>query len=454
MKVLLVWPKVFGDWYAVGEPISLEYVAAGAMAAGHEVHIFDERLHRNDLDDTLRSFAPDIVGVTGFSMHVLAGLDICRRAKELFPGCKTAAGGHHATLMPEDFFEPQMDFVLPGEGVAAFAELLRALELGVESPCVPGVWSRRNGVFTYGGTPRPFDINALPVPERSLATTDREHYFIDWMKPLALMRSTVGCPYSCNFCSLWKIMEHKYHKRNIPAIVHELGEVAEQFIFFVDDEAFIDGPRMSELAKAIKAAGVQHRYMTYCRIDTLLRMPEIITEWKEIGLERLFIGIEAVTDEDLLLFNKKLEVSQVDAGLKLAFELGVNVQANFIVKPSFTHADFDYLTEFIRAREEVIDYPSFTVWTPIPGTSLLDEKFSGVLELQANGRPNWALFDCQNAVTKTALPKEEFQRRYFGLWRSFRSHRDLVRSPDRTAGVFGAHARGPAVTPGFYPVVN
>ncbi len=447
VKILLVWPKVKGDWYAIAEPLALEYVAAGARADGHEVRIFDERLHRSELDATLTEFAPDVVGVTGFSMHVLAGLRICKRAKELLPHCYTAAGGHHATLMPEDFLEPQMDFVFTGEGVAAFRQVLGALQSGCTPPPTPGVWARQDGVFTFGGEPPKFDINALPVPDRSLAPTDRSQYFIDWMRPLALARTTVGCPYSCNFCSLWKIMEHLYHLRDIDAVVEELKTIQETFIFFVDDEAFINGKRMLQLADAIEAAGVEHRYFTYCRMDTLIRQPDVMTRWREIGLERLFIGIEAVTDDDLMAFNKKLAVSQVDQGLRLAKELGINVFANFIVKPSYTKADFDYLTRFIQEREEFLDYPSFTVWTPIPGTELLDDKFSGVIERQSNGRPNWALFDCQNPVTKTALPKHEFMRLYQQLWRTFMRHNVEVHSTARTAGVFGAHARGPQPVP-------
>jgi radical SAM superfamily enzyme YgiQ (UPF0313 family) len=449
VKILLVWPKVRGDWYAIAEPLALEYVAAGARQDGHQVAILDERLHRNALDQTLREFTPDVVGVTGYSMHVLAALAVCRRAKELLPHCWTAVGGHHATLMPDDFFEPQMDFVLPGEGVDAFRALLRALQRGITAPRVPGVWSRQDGEFAYGGEPQKFDINLLPVPDRSLTPADRSQYFIDWMRPLALARTTVGCPYSCNFCSLWKIMDHIYHLREIQPVVDELKQIEETFIFFVDDEAFINGKRMIALAEALERSGVRHRYFTYCRIDTMLRQPDVLARWRDIGLERLFIGIEAVTDADLKAFNKKLEVKQVDDGLRMAKDLGISVFANFIVKPSYTAADFAFLTRFIQEREGLLDYPSFTVWTPIPGTSLLDSEFTGVTERQANGRPNWALFDCQNPVTRTELPKSEFMRRYFDLWRTFQSHRVDVNSPERTVGVFGAHARGPELASAF-----
>src|SRR5262249_53290107 len=115
MRVLLVQPEApsevafaVRDRVAMAEPLALEYVAAGANLDGHDVRILDLRLHADDLDSTLLNYRPDMVGVTGFSMHVPRGLEICARAKELLPKVKTSAGGCHASFEPQDFFEKQM----------------------------------------------------------------------------------------------------------------------------------------------------------------------------------------------------------------------------------------------------------------------------------------------------------------------------------------------------------
>jgi hypothetical protein len=72
------------------------------------------------------------------------------------------------------------------------------------------------------------------------------------------------------------------------------------------------------------------------------------------------------------------------------------------------------------------------VLTPIPGTELL-ATFDKVVERQPNGRPNWDLFDCQNAVTPTRLPAAEFRHEYRtlqkvfnGAYVQYREHRDAV----------------------------
>ena len=423
MKLLLLWPKSrnevlgWGDLGAVAEPLALEYLAAGARLDDHEVRILDLRLHPDDLEPTLSAYAPDVVGITAFSMHVLTALAICRRVKELLPGCRTVAGGHHATLLPEDFFEPQIDHVVSGEGVRPLRALLGRLAAGGPVHDIPGVWSRVDGRFASGGEPPPFDLDDLPLPDRAVAPADRPAYFIDWMKPVALVRTTVGCPYRCTFCSLWKIMDGKYHMRDVDRVVHEIATIAEPWVFLVDDEAFINGPRMRRLAEALKAAGIRRRFFTYCRIDSLLRQQDVLAAWREVGLERLFVGIDAISTGELKEYNKRLQVAQIESGLAAAKELGIEVFAQFVVNPRYTGRDFQRLVRFIEHRK--IRYPSFTVLTPIPGTELL-RTFEHVTEKQPNGRPNWDLFDCQNAVTKTLLPREEFRREYRNLYRVFK----------------------------------
>ena len=91
MRVLLIYPDAkkeiigWGDMGAIAEPIALECIAAGARLDAHDVRLLDLRLHREDLDPVLAAFRPDVVGVTGYSMHVRRNLAVCSRVKELLP---------------------------------------------------------------------------------------------------------------------------------------------------------------------------------------------------------------------------------------------------------------------------------------------------------------------------------------------------------------------------------
>jgi radical SAM superfamily enzyme YgiQ (UPF0313 family) len=423
MKILLIWPNSrnevlgWGDLGAIAEPLALEYLAAGLAQDGHEVTVLDLRLHPRALLTTLREVAPDVVGVTAFSMHVLTALAVCARVKNELAGCWTVVGGHHATFLPEDFFVPQVDFVVSGEGVQPLRQLVQALADRTATSRIPGLWSNVDGEFRSGGQQTPLELDTLPMPDRSATAADRSEYFIDWMKPVGLIRTTVGCPYRCTFCSLWKIMDGKYLIREADRVVEEMAGIPEEFVFLVDDEAFINGRRMKTLAEALGAAGVRKRYFAYCRIDSLLRQRDVLRDWRRIGLERLFVGVDAVTPKDLSEYNKRLSVTQIEDAFRVARELGIEIFAQFVVNTDYTRRDFQRLVRFIEHHK--IRYPSFTVLTPIPGSELLS-SFDSVVERQASGRPNWDLFDCQNAVTRTALPRDEFRREYQNLYHVFK----------------------------------
>ena len=425
MRVLLIWPTSnnqvlgWGDLGAVAEPLALEYLGAGLRAHGHEPRILDLRLHPDELERVVDEFAPNLVGVTAFSLHVRGALAAAACVKRRRPSCAVIAGGHHATFLPEDFFTPDVDYVVSGEGVAAICAVADALAAGRAVSPVEGLWLRAGTAFRCP-IPRS-DLTGglaeLPPPDRTLTASDRHRYFIDWMKPVALMRTTIGCPYRCTFCSIWRAVDGRYIKRDVEAVVEELAGIAEDDVFLVDDEAFIDGRRMLALAAAIREAGIAKRYFTYCRIDTLLRNTEAVTAWRDIGLRRLFIGIDAVTPEALSAYNKRCTLEQIDRGLELANRIGIGVFAQFVVDPTYTARDFTRLSRFIEHHG--VDYPSFTVLTPLPGTAMLAD-FSQIVTFQPNGRPDWDLFDCQNAVTKTELARDEFRRRYRGLYKHFK----------------------------------
>ena len=99
MRVLLIRPapprETIGLQHVmVVEPLELEVMAA-ALPPDHEVKIVDMILETAPLEDFVRDFAPDLLGVTGYITHMEIIRDYCRRAKAVRPGLTTVAGGVH-----------------------------------------------------------------------------------------------------------------------------------------------------------------------------------------------------------------------------------------------------------------------------------------------------------------------------------------------------------------------
>jgi methyltransferase len=403
MHVLLIWPHneraVLSDDLSCCEPLPLEYLA-GALRPHHDVDVVDLRL-----DPPLENIAsgrepPDLVGLAlPYTTAVRSARATAREVKRLWPEAPLVLGGHHPTVSREWLDGFPADFVAAGEGGTLLRRLAEQLETSGSFQPEPGLipYGRRHAAPV---TPAPTSLDEIPSPDRSVVARHRQRYFHALYRPVALMRFSAGCPYRCNFCSLWRMTNRRYLTKDIPRIIRELGDVEVDNVYVVDDEAFIQSRRMLELADAIAQAGIRKRYHMYLRTDTALRRPDVIARWAAIGLDSVLIGAESMRDAELDGYVKGTTSAQTRAAIALFHELRIKVRANFIVQPSWTEADFDYLEQMVAELE--VDVPSFSVLTPLPGTDLYDGHREDLIS------DNPELFDCYHTLLPTRLPLERF----------------------------------------------
>ena len=410
MRILLIEPAkapltLGGEDVHIFEPLALEYIAAGVFS-DHEVKLLDLRLHKG-LEDILFSFRPEVVGITSYTVHVNGVKSLFKRIKQWNPEVLTVVGGHHATIAPEDFSTPFIDVIVLGEGVSTFREIVRRFQEGNAFDPIPGVAYREGERLIRTVSSMADDLDTLPFPERGLAPEDRKHYYAEWMKPLASIRTSKGCPYRCNFCALWKLTEGRYLKRDPEKIVEELSGIDEEFVFFADDESLVDAARMTRLAHLIEGAGIRKRYFLYGRSDTIRKNPDLLSLWKRIGLERVFVGLEFFRDEDLQYIRKGSRVDDNEQAIKTLHNLDLEVYASFIVRPEFSREDFRAFRRYCRDLR--LRYATFAVLTPLPGTDLYDDVKEKMIT------HNYDLFDFLHTLLPTTLPLKEFYREYTDL---------------------------------------
>lgn len=410
MNVLLIQPPSVDpltDQIFLFEPLALEYLGAGLKLDGHEVRLLDARIHP-DYEEVFHEFQPDAIGLTGFTSHVNILKSIASRLKTLNPAVLVVVGGHHATVQPADFNDPHIDAVVIGEGVFALREILASWEAGGGFSAIRGVAvPSADGMLV--NTPRPYtDLDELPLPDRSLTLADRTHYFSEWFKPLASIRTSLGCTGRCNFCALWKITGGKYLRRDPEKIIEELLAIDEPNVFFCDDESMCDAKRMDRLADLISSAPIHKKYFLYARVDTIVNHPDLFAKWAKIGLAQVFVGMEDFSDERLAAMNKGIDSAQQTEAVKILDRLGIMMYASYMVDPAYTRKDFASLMAYVRKMKHTC--ATFTVLTPLPGTQLYSTREKDLLSRKPE------LFDMLHALFPTTLPMREFYQELATLW--------------------------------------
>ncbi|MHB1132277.1 MAG: B12-binding domain-containing radical SAM protein [Chloroflexota bacterium] len=416
MRILLVQPQ--GPTSLVGfnrlarpEPLALE-ILAGSLR-DHDVRVLDLRVDTRPaaLQEDLASFQPQIVGVTAYTIDVPSAKAIIQEVKATEPGIFTVVGGHHASLQPGDFDGPDTDFVVVGEGEVTFTELVRALETGVDYRQVQGLIFRERGRQVFVGPRTPLaNLDQSPLPDREVTDRYRDSYWLRFWQGVYTMESARGCPYRCNFCSVWKFYGGRCRLKSAEAVVQQIAALPGDFAGFVDDNFLQNLPRAAAIHERLKAVGVKKRYWMQARSDSILKRPDIVEKWASIGLTTVLVGLEAFRDSDLAKVNKHNSIRANEEAVRVLHANNVDIWGAFLIDPQWLRADFDALIQYVRGLK--ITFPQFTVLTPLPGTDLFRERVQDLVTR------NFARFDFMHTVLPTRMPLEEFYENMARLYAS------------------------------------
>lgn len=400
MRVLLVNPSglMYSEIFLRLEPLGLERVAGSLQA--HDVRMVDLQVYGHDeFDRQLRQFQPQAVG---FSLNYLANVpevvDLAKEAKLALPSALVFVGGHSVSFVAEEVLEHAegaIDVVLRGEGETSTPVLIDAWPDRAPHE-VPGA------VTLDGNGPRPHLLTSLDdhLPARHLARR-RNKYFIGVLDPAASIEFTRGCPWDCSFCSAWTFYGRSYRKLSPEAASEDMARIREPGVFIVDDVTFIKAEDGHAIADELERRNIKKEFYLETRSDVLVRNQDVFRRWKGLGLNYMFLGLEALDEEGLRAFRKRSSPKVNLEALEVARDIGLTVAINIIADPGWDEERFAYVRAWASSVPEIVN---ITVQTPYPGTETWFTEARKLTTL------DYRLFDVQHAVLPTRLPLHQFYK--------------------------------------------
>lgn len=299
MKILLIQPPV-EDFYQTTLrtlPVGLLYLASSLQTAGCEVEILDcqatsqkrvvdlprefhylKRYYRpenlspfklyghyrhyglswEDLRARIRNANADLIGISAlFTPFYREALRVAAIAKELDATRPVVLGGAHVNACPQQVLnDPNVDFILLGEGERTLPQLALALQEekyeALES--IRGLgYKTQSKQHVPGHGDLIEDIEGLPLPARELI--DPARYTLGGKRVTMLVTSR-GCPYHCTFCSIFLTAGRQFRVRSINSIIDEMKLCRARFgaeIFDIEDDNFsFDQKRAEKILAAIR----------------------------------------------------------------------------------------------------------------------------------------------------------------------------------------------------------
>jgi hopanoid C-3 methylase HpnR len=221
------------------------------------------------------------------------------------------------------------------------------------------------------------------------------------MDPAASTEFSRGCPWDCSFCSAWTFYGRSYRLVSPERVIEDLQSVEEPGLFIVDDVAFVQDKHGFAIGEEIARRGIKKKFYLETRGDVLLRHKEVFKFWKTLGMQYMFLGIEAIDEEGLKKFRKRTSLGENYEALEFARSLGIKVAINLIADPDWDEARFRTLREWCAEIPEIVN---ISINTPYPGTE------SWITEQHRLNTRDYRLFDIQHVVMPTRMPLEKFYR--------------------------------------------
>ncbi len=361
----------------------------------------------------LQEHQPDIVGVTCIASEFPAAMEILQVVKTFDPEICRVAGGLHATLCPEDFDRQEVDVLCLGPGGGVFLQLVEALEKRQGFDHIAGILFRQGECLVASISPMP---NLDPagedfiLPDRSYVKPYLSTYVVGKAPgPSTYVFTSLGCPFTCSFCSIWPQYQSRYLQRRVESVIDELkGLDKYDVVRFSDANTLVNLDFAEKLFERIEEEKIRKTFIMDIRVDTAANHPKLIEKLARGGLKVVITGFESIRQEELSSYNKQLNVEMVEKAIKVFHDNDIMLRGNYIVPPSYGQDDFDYLADYAGSHR--VAYAGYTILTPFPGTSFYREVKEQIIDRDL------AKYNMFNAVLKTRLPLDEFYQQVSDLW--------------------------------------
>jgi radical SAM superfamily enzyme YgiQ (UPF0313 family) len=409
-KVALVNPnfitKSITDKFTI-PALGLESIAANILDLA-QVKIIDgkvENLTLKEIIKEINEFEPNVVGISCcFTIGINFALKIAYESKKL--GYITILGGWHPSFAHSEILKyPFVDIIVRGEGEVTFRELIKNKDLEE----IKGISYKDNGsIINTLDRPLIKDLNKLPFPARKLRNS--KTYFQIFQMPLDAIETSRGCPYKCTFCNIHLFYRGTYRTKNTDRVIQELKFISSQKkhmnVLIVDDNFTANMKRVEEICDKIIKEGIKLDLICQSRIDVIKNNPNIIKKMSKAGFWLFFLGIESFNQKSLNDIQKNVHFRDIVEAIKILHNNDMLIIGSLLIGSSLDEEEKDIDLMIKIVKKLGIDFPIYSIMTPLPGT-----KFRDVLiEKDYLLSHNWSNYNFTTAVNRlNKLSKEKLE---------------------------------------------
>ena len=329
MKILVVNPQHESIGSRLpGEhlpPLGLLAIAGPLIDAGHEVQLLDADHDNLTIERVVSEVIhrkPDVLmlGHSGSTSAQPIIEGITRLVREQNAEIKNIIGGVFPTFHWKGILRknPQIDYIVLGEGEATCLNLVTALANNTPPETVDGIAYRSECVPVQ--TPSAPLIENLDDYRVAWELMDGYDYTYWGHKKAVVIQFSRGCPYPCVYCGqniFWKRWRHRDPNRFADELEMLHRKYGIEAVNFADENMASHPKAWRDFLEALIAKNLNMILVGSIRADSVVRDADILHLYKKAGFERFLLGIEHYDESVLKAINKTSSISKDREAIQL-----------------------------------------------------------------------------------------------------------------------------------------
>jgi anaerobic magnesium-protoporphyrin IX monomethyl ester cyclase len=217
--------------------------------------------------------------------------------------------------------EPEIDFIVRGEGEETIVRLVTALEQGQPLEKVPGIVLR---IGTRPGAKREVEESLGSLPQASATPPapiihdldacrvgweliDHRRYTYYGKRRAVVVQFSRGCPHHCHYCGqhgFWRAWRHRDPVKFAAELARLHRQHGVELINLADENPTADSSAWKAFLEALIAENVPLIIIGTTRASDIVRDADILHLYRRAGVARFLLGLESTDDKTLQAIHK------------------------------------------------------------------------------------------------------------------------------------------------------
>ena len=342
---------------------------------GMEFKVIEGTINENqdNIIERLLSEKADILSFSCYIWNIERVLWCVRKIRQKSPRTIIVLGGPEVSFNAREILRenPDVDFVLSGEGEKALPELIESIRNG-DGCDIKGVSYRKgDSIVVAEGMCEPAEEKISPYCEQ---------YFSSLSNRIAYIESSRGCPFNCAFCLSGRMGRVRYFDTDeVKKEMLSLCGMGAKTIKFVDRTFNCSPKRAGEILCFIGenyGNAIPEGVCFHFEIAADIMTEELfgVIETLPVGSVQFEVGIQSFNENTLKAINRKTDLEKVTANVKRLLSFG-NCHIHIDLIAGLPEEDYEsFIRGFNKAYEIKADMLQLGFLKILKGSPMSDDR--------------------------------------------------------------------------------